>query len=254
MIDSHCHLHDQEFFTPEQAEAVIARATAADVTRLITIGTSHADSLAARDFAVAHLQVYWTYGVHPEFAGAPETAALDLAALRKSLQSGPTTTKLVAIGEVGLDYHRPPYDRAAQIKLLEAMLQLARDLDLPLSFHVRDAFDDLWPVLDNFPEARGVMHSFTDHQLHLHEAVRRGFYIGVNGIATFAHGIPLPPLDHMLLETDAPFLAPVPHRGRPNEPAYVPDIARFVAAKLRTTLDRVAEATTDNATQLFKLA
>ena len=192
LIDSHCHLHDREFFTEEQAEAMLKRAHKKNVKKIICIGTDPDDSLAARDFAMAHDDVYWTYGIHPEnannlrgdaslktglkflemsYAGHP---AEPLAAQTNlSVASGicipknsnhfmsskkQPTIKPIAIGEVGLDYHYEGYSREAQIKLFEEMLQLAKDNDLPVSFHIREAFDDFFAVVKKFPEVRGVVH------------------------------------------------------------------------------------------------
>ena len=127
LIDSHCHLHDREFFTAEQAEEMVERAHAAGVEKIVCIGTSHEDSLAARDFANTHEDVYWTYGIHPESAGRtlPESGFLDVSLIQPKKQTSAPLP--VAVGEVGLDYHYEGYDREAQIRLFEQMLQLATD-------------------------------------------------------------------------------------------------------------------------------
>ena len=242
LIDSHCHLHDKDFFTAEEAEKCIARANKAGVKKIICIGTDHKDSLAARDFAAKYDNVYWTYGIHPE--NSDRQAEYDF------LRDG--SLALVAIGEVGLDYHYDGYDRDAQIKLFEQMLQLAQDNDLPVSFHIREAFDDFFPVVENFPNTRGVVHSFTDSKKVLKRIINEtDFYVGVNGLATYTT-LATPPLERILLETDAPFLAPIPHRGEGNEPAYIADIAGWLAEKLGTSTDEVAKITTSNCNNLFK--
>lgn len=246
LIDSHCHLHDREFFTEAQAEEMLIRAQKAEVEKIICIGTSHEDSLAARDFAVSHENVYWTYGIHPENV-ASEASSLQFERLRSS------DTLPVAIGEVGLDYHYDGYDREAQIKLFGQMLQLAIDNDLPVSFHIREAFADFFAVVVNFPTVRGVVHSFTDSKKVLKRILNEtDFYIGINGLATYST-LPTPPLERALLETDAPFLAPTPHRGTTNEPAYVADIAKWLGAKLNVSPQEVADVTTRNTNQLFRL-
>ena len=159
----------------------------------------------------------------------------------------------VAIGEVGLDYHYEGYDRKAQIRLFEEMLQLAVDYDLPVSFHVREAFDDFFPVVANFPMVEGVVHSFTDSKKVLKRVLNETeFYVGVNGLATYST-LPVPPLERILLETDAPFLAPVPYRGEKNEPAYVAKVAEWLAGKLGVGTKVVAGATTSNTKKLFKI-
>ena len=157
----------------------------------------------------------------------------------------------VAIGEVGLDYHYEEYARDAQIRLFEQMLQLAVDNDLPVSFHVREAFPDFFAVVGNFPSVKGVVHSFTDSKKVLKRILNETeFYIGVNGLATYST-LPLPPLERILLETDAPFLAPVPHRGEKNEPALIPDIALWLSEKSGVSFDEVERITTENFTKLF---
>ena len=295
LIDTHCHLHDKEFFSAEQAEECLKRAHEAGVEKVICIGTSHEDSLEASEFASKHKNVYWTYGIHPENVGR-EVQRLQFWVFRSAVARGlapsargrlleetseeragsflrdddeQTTlvdgpdgrdpewsvgTSPVAIGEVGLDYHYTGYDREAQIRLFEEMLQLAVDNDLPVSFHVREAFPDFFAVVANFPRVRGVVHSFTDSKKVLKRVLNETeFYVGVNGLATYST-LPMPPIERILLETDAPFLAPVPHRGEGNEPAYIANIADWLTEKLEISRKEVADITTNNAIRLFKLA
>lgn len=244
LIDTHCHLHDREFFTEGQALLMLKNADKNDVKQVICIGTNHEDSMNARDFAKEHENVFWTYGVHPEYA---ENFQFKDPFSEINSQNLP-----VAIGEVGLDYHYQPYDRGAQIKLLEQMLQLAKDHDLSLSFHVREAFDDFFAVIENFPDIRGVVHSFSDSPENLAKAIKKDFYIGVNGLATFT-SIPIPPLERTLLETDAPFLTPEPNRGKINEPGYVKHIAQYLSNKTGVSLAEIAEKTTQNARRIFRI-
>lgn len=240
LIDSHCHLHDREFFTAEEAEGCLERAHMRGVEKVICIGTDPEDSIAAREFAEKYDGVYWTYGVHP-------------SEIAKNCNKFKKDDRLVAIGEVGLDYHYEGYDREGQIRLFEEMLQLAVDNDLPVSFHVREAFADFFPVVENFSGIRGVVHSFTDSKKVLKRILNETeFYIGVNGLATYST-LPMPPLSRILLETDAPFLAPVPHRGEKSEPAYVADVAKWLAKQLEMPVKQVAEVTTKNADKLFKI-
>ena len=244
LIDSHCHLHDRDFYSADEAEKCLVRAREAEVGKIICIGTSHEDSLSAREFADGHTDVYWTYGVHPGETGKSEfTFSSDLLNSRSP----------VAIGEVGLDYHYEGYDREAQIRLFEQMLQLAVDNDLPVVFHVREAFADFLPVVGNFPVVRGVVHSFTNSKKVLKRILNETeFYVGVNGLATYST-LPLPPLERILLETDAPFLSPVPHRGETNEPAYVAEVAKWLADKIEVPVEEIAKITTGNTTKLFGL-
>lgn len=245
LIDTHCHLHDQEWFSPEQAAACLAAAHADGVEQVICIGTDPDDSAVAEQFAASHPGAFWTYGIHP--ASASETPLRSLSAAELAGRE-----KLVAIGEIGLDYHYPGYLRDHQIRLFETMLQLAQDLDLPVSLHLREAFADAFAVLDNFPKVTGVVHSFTGCKRDLRQALERGFYIGVNGLATYTTPA-VPPLERILLETDAPFLTPVPFRGKINEPRYIAVIAAYLAAKLGVAEDKIVEQTTQNARTIFQL-
>ncbi len=225
---------------------MIERAHKNNVKRIICIGTSHEDSLKAAEFAKEHSNTYWTYGIHPE--GASSASII----FENTLNTSPV--KPIAIGEVGLDYHYDGYDKTAQIHLLEQMLQLAIDNDLPVSFHVREAFDDFLGVVANFPKARGVVHSFSDSKKKLKKVLETtGFYIGVNGLATYST-LPLPPLERILLETDAPFLTPTPFRGIINEPAYVPCIAEWLSKKMGVSLETIEKETTRNAEKLFNFS
>ena len=248
LIDSHCHLHDKEFFSAKQSEEMIDRAHEAGVQKIVCIGTSHQDSLAARDFAAKHENVFWTYGIHPE-----SSDKVDIRGDTIDLKISESAMRPVAIGEVGLDYHYDGYNREAQIKLFEQMLQLATRNDLPVSFHVREAFDDFFPIVQNFPGLRGVVHSFTDSKKVLKRILNSTeFYIGVNGLATYST-LPMPPLERILLETDAPFLTPKPFRGIINEPAHIRDIANWLAEKQGLEFKIIERETTKNARKLFKL-
>lgn len=268
LIDTHCHLHDLQWFTPDQQAEFLQNAHESGVEKIVCIGTNHEDSLKARDFAATHDNVYWTYGIHPEFANQHDSNFSFFSELfatneERAKQVSPVTTgrdaagsekrkSCLAVGEIGLDYHYPGYDRSAQIKLFEQMLQLAKDYDLPVSLHIREAFTDAFAVLDNFPETQGVVHSFTGSKKELKRALERGFYIGVNGLVTYTT-LPLPPLERILLETDAPFLTPVPFRGTINKLGYVKQIAAYLATKLEVTELEIAEQTTKNARQIFKI-
>ena len=154
---------------------------------------------------------------------------------------------------MGLDYHYDEFNREAQIKLFESMLQLATDHDLPVSFHVREAFPDFFAVIKNFPKVRGVVHSFTDSKKTLKRILNEtDFYVGINGLATYST-LPTPPIERTLLETDAPFLAPRPFRGKINEPSYIPEIAAWLSEKINLDVKDVAKITTKNAETLFQI-
>ncbi|MCR5832339.1 MAG: TatD family hydrolase [Candidatus Saccharibacteria bacterium] len=252
LIDSHCHLHDREFFTEEQAKAALENATKNGVEKTICIGTSADDSIAARDYAEDKANVYWTYGVHPSEWKKWQETSCDKEVNRGKFHHGLKAP--VAIGEVGLDYHYGKDDHEEQKKLFIEMLELAKIHHLPVVFHVREAFDDFFEIVKNYPEIKGVVHSFSDSKKVLKRILdETDYYIGVNGLATYST-LPTPPLERILLETDAPFLAPVPHKGETNEPAYIKDIAKWLSEKLGVDVETVAKVTTKNVEDLFKLS
>lgn len=244
LIDSHCHLHDLDFYTPEEQVQALAACAEKQVEKLVCIGTDHEDSFQAAEFAAQNpAKLFWSYGIHPNEFDKP----------RKDVQFE-HKNRPIAIGEVGLDYHYGENDKLDQARLLEEMLDLAIREDLPLIFHVREAFDDFFAILDNFSSAkiRGVIHSFSDNKKNLRKSLERDFYIGVNGLATYST-LPMPPIERILLETDAPFLAPVPLRGQTNQPANVYHVAKWLSEKLGLDFEEVAKITTENSETLFNL-
>lgn len=247
LIDTHCHIHDADY--PLSNDEVMARARDAGVGKMICVGTNQQSSRDAVKFANEHDDIYAAIGVHPHESidGWGEITQLVGA------------QRLVAVGEIGLDYFYDHSPRETQIKALESQIQLALDNNLPIIFHVREAFADFWPLFDNFHGIRGELHSFTDNQKNLDEGLARGLFVGVNGISTFTKD-PVQrelfahiPLDRLLLETDAPFLTPAPKRGTINEPAFVKHVADFHAAIRGKTFDEIADVTTANARALFSL-
>jgi TatD DNase family protein len=248
LVDTHCHIHDANY--PLDIGDVLSRAHHAGINQMICVGTSEQSSRDAVAFAKNHEHVYAAVGVHPHDTKEGYGAIAEL------LQDH---SGIVAVGEIGLDYFYTHSPREMQIAALETQLDLARRHELPVIFHVREAFDDFWPIFDNFPGLQGVLHSFTDSQVNADKAFARGLYIGVNGISTFTKdeaqrmmfaGLPL---ERLLLETDAPFLTPAPYRGTVNEPAFVRNIAEHHASIRNVDLDIVARATTANARALFAL-
>jgi len=264
-VDTHCHiqsigLQEGEPVTRElwakaefTADQVVDEAVAAGVTRLLCVGCSPEDSQLAIDF-VQHRDHCWaSVGIHPHEA----EAALSSGRILPEFAGLATKPKVVAIGECGLDYYYTHSSKADQLRVLEFQLALAQEAELPVIFHVREAFDDFWPVFDAYHGLKGVLHSFTDSAENLEQAIKRGLYIGVNGIATFTKDpaqldvYRTIPLEKLLLETDAPFLTPTPYRGKVNEPKRVVDVGRFLA-ELRDESDTtLAAATTRNARHLF---
>ena len=271
LIDTHCHIQDASLElqgdNPLRAmwlraerpdpDDMIAHAARQGVATMICVGTTVADSAAAVQFVQNRPRCWASIGLHPHEAKAGESEYEKLADL---VPSEPASQKIVAIGECGLDYFYNHSDKKDQEKALRFQVELAVASNLPVIFHVRDAFDDFWPIFDSYPNLRGVLHSFTDSRVNLDKALERGLYIGVNGIMTFtkqaaqldvAKNIPL---SRLLLETDAPFLTPVPFRGKVNEPAYVAYVANFLADLRKESLEELADATTAHALQLFSIS
>lgn len=248
LIDSHCHLHDSEFFGDER-ERIYQEAITAGIVSMLCVGTDARSSQEAVAWAATHEGCYAVVGVHPH------EAKNGIEGIRE-LMSHP---RVVAIGEIGLDYYYQHSSRGEQIAALEAQLQLACDHSLPVSFHVRDAYDDFWPIYDNF-RARGVLHSFTDTRATMERALTRNLYIGINGISTFTIDLAQQemyrdiPLGNILLETDAPFLTPAPYRGKMNTPAYVRIVAEHYARLKEVDFDTVAATTSQTARELFNLS
>ena len=246
LIDTHCHIQEADY--PLDREAVLKFADAEGVQKVLVVGTDLKSSIAAIEFSTQHENVWAILGVHPH------EARYGIDGLAGLL----TAPKVVGVGEIGLDYFYDHSPRDVQIEVLNRQMELALKHDLPISFHVREAFDDFWPIIDNFAgRTRGVIHSFTDNAKNLEQALNRDFLVGINGIATFnkdpnQHEMyQVVPLDRIVLETDAPFLAPAPYRGQPNQPAFIKDIAEFLADLHQVEFDEVATKTTTAAEKLF---
>jgi TatD DNase family protein len=259
-IDSHCHLSADAF--AEDREAVLERARAAGVEACVAIGSGYgvAENALAVELASRHADVFATVGVHPH-----EAAELDDAG-RKLVESLLDSPRVVAVGEAGLDYHYMRSPREVQRAVLAWQLALARSRRLPVSIHVRgdapSAFEellDIWQA-EGRGELEGVLHCYTGTLEFAQRALRRGLYVSFSGILTFkkdrglravAAGLPL---ERLLVETDAPLLAPEGLRGRRNEPLQVATVGAALAAAQGVTPAQVAEQTARNARALFRLA
>jgi TatD DNase family protein len=267
LVDTHCHIqsadvpaggeeHTRELWHKTDdlsGDGMVAAAQADGVNRLICVGCTLEDSHLAVNF-VQHREGCWAaIGIHPHEA----QQIFGKSAALKELDSLATQPKVVAVGECGLDFYYNHSSREAQIAALKFQIELAIKHNLPLIFHVREAFDDFWPVFDDYRGIRGVVHSFTDSAGNLTKALERDLYIGVNGIATFAKDpaqldvYRTIPLGKLLLETDAPFLTPVPYRGSINEPKRVGTIAEYLAELRGQDRETLAATTTNNARRLF---
>jgi TatD DNase family protein len=252
LIDSHCHLDFKDF--ADEIEAVVARAETAGVERMITISTrvAHGDRLVA--LAERFRPVFFSIGTHPhQAAEEPET---DVAAIRAFARH----PKCVAIGEAGLDYHYDYAPRDVAAKVFRAQIAAARDLGLPLVIHSRDADEDMAAILtDEMGKGpfAAVLHCFTSGSALAETGLALGLYISFSGVLTFKNSQNLreiaraAPLDRVLVETDAPYLAPVPHRGKRNEPAFVVETARMLADVKGLDEPVIADATRENTLRLF---
>jgi TatD DNase family protein len=252
--DDHCHLGWDADDTPDLgvADELVAEARAAGVERMVTVGTDAERSAQAIAAARRHPGTVWaTVGLHPHEA----SRGLDGLA---ELLGAP---EVVAVGECGLDYHYDHSPRPAQREAFAAQVALAHEHDLALVIHTREAWDDTFAVLDEagVPE-RTVLHCFTGGPDEARRCLDRGMYVSFSGIVTFKaaqelrDAAALCPLDRLLVETDSPYLAPVPHRGRPNRPALVPLVGAAVAAAQGVAVEDVAAATWANAERAYRLA
>lgn len=266
-VDTHCHIQEagplagDEFMQAKWATAgitdpapLIHEATGAGVTRLICVGCTLKDSELAIELATKQSTCWSSIGIHPH--EAKDHLGADVQKQFAKLVKRP---RVVAIGECGLDYFYTHSPKVDQLKLLEFQLDLAERHKLPLIFHIRDAFDDFWPVFDRYKGLRGVVHSFSATKRELEQALSRGLYIGVNGIMTFTknaeqlEAAKAIPLRSLVLETDAPFLTPTPERGTICKPKHVVRTAEFLAGLRGENLAELAKITTQNACDLFVL-
>ena len=245
--DSHCHLPDDLADATVQVEA----ARIAGVERMVNIGTDLSSSRAAAAVAGALDGVWATAGVHPHDASGGVDGLVDLL----------DHPSVVAVGECGLDYHYDHSPRAVQRDVFAAQIAFAHERSLPLVIHTREAWDDTFSVLDTegVPE-RTVVHCFTGGPAEAEESLARGAWLSISGIVTFktAHdvraAVAVCPLDRVLVETDAPFLAPVPHRGKANRPDLLIHVGAAVAAARGVTVDELAAASWDNAERFYRFA
>ena len=251
-IDTHCHL-DKLDSTPEEA---IIEAKQAGVQRMVTVSVDEPSLDFVSSMVQQFPEVYGSVGLHPHDA-AELTEDLEQKIRKLALEE----KKLIAIGETGLDYHYMYSSAEVQQQVFSKQLQLAVELNLPVIMHSREAETDTLNILQEIPVLPlGVAHSFTSSFEMAKTLIEMGWYIGINGIVTFKNAEDLRevvswlPLDRLLLETDSPFLAPTPFRGKPNKPAHIPTIAIFVAELRGISLEQLSEQTSANAQRLFNFS
>jgi TatD DNase family protein len=248
LIDSHAHLDFRHF--DDDREKVIRRAQKAGLATIVNIGTSLASSQASVELAEQYAFIYATVGVHPHEAKAVTPPLLD------RLRSLAQHQKVVAVGEIGLDYYRDLSPRPVQRRVFAEQLALAAELGLPVVIHSREAHDDVLAALRGW-EGTGVLHSYSAGPGLLEEVLALGFSVGISGPVTFPKADALRvvaatvPMERLLVETDCPYLTPKPYRGRRNEPAYVQYVVEAIAGARGMPSVDIAQATANNACRLF---
>ncbi|MBX6363026.1 MAG: TatD family hydrolase [Gemmatimonadetes bacterium] len=251
-FDSHCHLTDERLFG--EADEAIRRAAAAGVSRIVTIGVGPDDAERALGIARRHLGVWATVGVHPHDAAGADAATL---ARVREIAADP---RIVALGEMGLDYHYDHSPRDVQRRVFARQLELARELGLPVVIHSREAEADTIALIREAAAAgvAGVLHCFSSAAPLLDAGLEAGWYVSFAGLVTFRNFdggdlVRRVPGDRLLAETDAPYLAPVPYRGKRNEPAFLPAVVAGLAAIRGEDAAALAQATSRNASRFYRL-
>lgn len=252
MIDSHCHLADERF--DDDVADVLARASAAGVTAMVTIGDSIEESKKCLELAKKYEQIFCSVGVHPHNAKDWSVWAM------KELKTLAASSKKVrAIGEIGLDYHYNNSEPADQRTAFLQQLMLAKELNLPAVVHCREAVEDVWAIVNDVRPEKLVLHCCTEKWSDVERFVKAGYLLSFTGIATYPNAAEVRntlkhcPLEQMMVETDAPYLAPGAHRGERNEPAYVADVVARIAQEKGVDAEGVRSVTARNAVEFFGL-
>lgn len=252
MIDSHCHLADKAFASDR--DAVIKRASEQGVTTMICIGDTLEESGRCIALAERYEQVFATVGVHPHVAKEWRVESRELVG-----ELSRRSSKVVAIGEIGLDYHYDSSPREIQREVFRMQLELAKELALPAVVHCREAVEDVWNIVDEIKPLKLVLHCCTEKFEDVERFIERGYLLSFTGIATYPNAdtvratIRRCPMDQLMIETDAPYLAPIPYRGKRNEPAFVVEVAKCVAEIKGMSLDDVDAIATKNTERFFAL-
>jgi TatD DNase family protein len=251
-VDTHCHLDNEQF--ESDREAVIERARQSGVERMMAIGTGDGppDLQTAVRLADSYPFVYATIGVHPHDASkASEETFTHLRELARH-------PKVLAIGEIGLDYHYDFSPRDVQRQVFERQLELAREARKPIVIHTREAWPDTLEILRALWQGEGIMHCFIGDEVQARQVLDLGFHLSFGGVLTFPkaesvrQAARITPPDRLLIETDCPYLAPVPHRGKRNEPAFIAETARRLSEVRGVALDEIARVTTENFERVCK--
>lgn len=262
LIDTHAHLTDasydpnSQYFSGISAQDIIDNMTLNGLSNIVSVGYDVESSEKSKIIAEKHGKIYYAPGIHPS-----ESYKVSGDYLEKIFQFT-KSNKCVAVGEIGLDYHYEDTDVQSQKKILLEQMDLCGQADLPVIFHVRDAYGDMIEIVKNNLQLlprRGIMHCFSGSKETALEYIKMGFYISFSGSVTFKNAVKFPeiltalPRDRVLIETDCPYLAPVPYRGKTNYPAYVKYQAEKVAEVWGISYDEVAKITSDNARLLLNI-
>lgn len=254
-VDSHCHLHRlKEATTPEAIAALLQSARNQHVEHFLCVSVQADDIQLMQQHLNEVPDVSWSWGIHPLYVESQSVFQKHRAAAYNS--------KVIAIGETGLDYHYSVDTKALQQTLFEQHIECAIQADKPLIIHTRDAREDTISILKNqhADRVQGILHCFTENYAMAKAALDIGFYISFSGILTFKNASELQavarklPLDRVLIETDSPYLAPIPHRGQENQPSYVTHVAECLAGLRQTSAAEIGRITTDNFYRLFPSA
>lgn len=244
--DSHSHVYSEYY---DDIDLVIKEAKEANVDRIFICGCSTSENKEVLEICAKYDNIYGALGIHPENVLNYQSKDLDF------IKDNITNNKIIAIGEIGLDYHYSKELKLEQIKLLEDQLKIAEEKNIPVIIHSREATQDTLDTLKKF-NVKGIIHSFSGSYEVAQEYIKMGYLIGINGVITFKNSnvkdvIKRLPLDKLVLETDSPYLTPTPHRGEKNAPKYTALVAEFVADLFNISLSELAEITNNNLASIF---
>ena len=246
--DTHCHIYKEYY---ENIDEILKRALESNINRVINNGCNRESNKEVLALANTYNNMYIALGIHPESADTYQKE--DLTFIEENLSN----PKVIAIGEIGLDYHYTKENKTLQIKLLESQLKIAETHNLPVIIHSREATEDTINTLKKY-HVKGVIHSFSGSLETAKIYIKMGYLLGINGVITFKNSklkevIKEIPLEHLVLETDSPYLTPEPFRGKPNEPARIKEIATFISELKGISLEELARITNENIMRIFDI-
>ena len=246
--DTHCHIYKEYY---ENIDEILKRALESNINRVINNGCNRESNKEVLALANTYNNMYVALGIHPESADTYQKE--DLTFIEENLSN----PKVIAIGEIGLDYHYTKENKTLQIKLLESQLKIAETHNLPVIIHSREATEDTINTLKKY-HVKGVIHSFSGSLETAKIYIKMGYLLGINGVITFKNSklkevIKELPLEHLVLETDSPYLTPEPFRGKPNEPARIKEIATFISELKGISLEELARITNENIMRIFDI-